>query len=165
MLAGVGGLLLAIVAFGLEGGSFLFTPFAGALLIGGFAVAVDLRVGAAQESMRVESDEIADVAAVLLARNPAALASVCDHLAHVPSRVRRTSWRADHLWFTPLPAEKVSDGDDDPVWSLRFWRSLAPDRSASDSTGEVAALTARATAAYQAAGLAAPPAPSLDHPR
>lgn len=55
-------------------------------MIGGFAVAVDLRVGAAQDRLRSESDEIADAAAVLLARNPAALAAVCSQLAQRPGR-------------------------------------------------------------------------------
>jgi Zn-dependent protease with chaperone function len=160
VLTGVAGLLLFVFYLGLEADTFLVTPLLGGLVIGGVALTVDLRVGAAQDRVRAESDEIADVAAVLLARNPAALASVCQQLSSAPGRVRCTSWRADHLWFAPLPEATVTSGEDEPqVGKLRSWRRPRVDREGHtlavdpDSARDVArALTSRAAAAYQAAG-------------
>jgi Zn-dependent protease with chaperone function len=173
VLAGFGGLLVVLFFAGLEAEVFLITPLLGGIVIGGFAMVVDLRMSAAQNRLRAESDEIADVAAVLLARNPAALASVCHQLSYRPRRVRRTSWRADHLWFAPLPAPKEKKessgggGDDPGPWSLRWWRRSSPTTDGPapqvdpESAREVAeTLTSRATAAYQAAGVPLPPAPA-----
>jgi Zn-dependent protease with chaperone function len=162
LLAGFAGLLLLAFFFGLEADAFLVTPLLGGLAIGGLALGVDLRVAAAQRRVRDESDEIADVAAVLLARNPAALASVCGQLSHLPRRVLRTSWRADHLWFAPLPAAKDAP-DEDKIFRLRSWRrapvgqdgfAVAVDPDAASEVTE--ALTSRAAAAYRAAGLPLP---------
>jgi Zn-dependent protease with chaperone function len=162
LLAGFAGLLLLAFFAGLEADAFLVTPLLGGLTIGGLALGVDLRVAAAQRRVRDESDEIADVAAVLLARNPAALASACGQLSYLPRRVLRTSWRADHLWFAPLPAAKDSP-DEDKVFRLRSWRrapvgqdgfAVAVDPDAANEVTE--ALTSRAAAAYRAAGLPLP---------
>jgi Zn-dependent protease with chaperone function len=170
------GLLLLFYA-GVEAGEFWGTPLLGGIVIGGIALATDLRVRKAQDRVRAESDEIADVAAVLLARNPAALASVCGRLAQHPRRVARTSWRADHLWFAPLPepaksepGAKGSPGrrrarrstSASPWWRRSAVVTIEPAEVDPASARRVAeVLTARATAAYQAAGLPVPPiAPS-----
>lgn len=166
LLEAFAGLLIVIFAVGLEAEVFLITPLLGGLVIGGLALIVDLRVRSAQNRVRAESDEIADVAAVLLARNPAALASVCAALAYRPQRVRRTSWRADHLWFAPLPEPSELDAhvkqeDKSGGWVRR--RSVvvadgpAPP-SDPESAREVAdELARRAAHAYYAAGVPTPP--------
>ncbi|MEO7556377.1 MAG: M48 family metalloprotease [Acidimicrobiales bacterium] len=51
------------------------------------------------ESLRRQSDEVADVGAVLLARNPNALAMVLDRLARDDRRLKVTNHRCAHQWF------------------------------------------------------------------
>ena len=51
------------------------------------------------ESLRRQSDEVADVGAVLLARNPMALAHVLDRLVTDERRVATTNDRCGHQWF------------------------------------------------------------------
>jgi len=51
------------------------------------------------ESLRRQSDEVADVGAVLLARNPNALAEALDRLAGDDRRLAVTNDRCAHQWF------------------------------------------------------------------
>ena len=165
LLEGVAGLLLVLFWAGTEAEVFLITPLLGGLGIGFFALIMNMRVGAAQRRVRSESDEIADVAAVLLARNPAALASVCAHLSQHPGRVRRTSWRADHLWFAPLPEVETSSTTDDKDTASWFRRqAVSADgrrvKIDAESASKVAEeLAERAIHAYHAAGIPVPAPP------
>jgi Zn-dependent protease with chaperone function len=51
------------------------------------------------EALRRQSDEVADVGAVLLAKNPRALAMALDRLASDSRRVKATTDRCAHQWF------------------------------------------------------------------
>ena len=112
----VAGALLAVFGIALEGGnSFLISPLLGGLALGALGLVVDRRVGAAQRHLRVEEDEIADVAAILLARHPAALAAVCDRLAADDRQVGRSSWRAELLWFKAVVPDESGDAPVTPA--------------------------------------------------
>jgi Zn-dependent protease with chaperone function len=161
VLEGVSALLVVLFFIGLDAEVFLITPLLGGLVIGGLALFADLRMGSAQDHMRSESDEMADVAAVLLARNPSALASACAYMSERPRRVRQTSWRADHLWFAPLPTAKKKPGNDDD--SDRWFRrkrqvALGPAPEADPESAEEVGkhLRQRSADAYHAAGVAPP---------
>jgi Zn-dependent protease with chaperone function len=81
----------------------------GLAIVGGLAVYLAERTA---RRIRAEGDEVADVAAVLLARDPASLGAVCARLCLEPQRVTRTSARAEYLWF-----ERVPGADDPGEWA------------------------------------------------
>lgn len=90
-------------------------------------------VGRAMASIRRESDELADVAAILLARNPESLGNVCARLVHDRSEVAVRPERARLLWFKLVSDDSVS------------------------AAGAARELETRADAAYREARLARPP--------
>ena len=63
-------------------------------------------------SVRCHADDIADVAAIELARNPASLGAVCARLASNPARVTHVGWRSELLWFEAAENTDVPAGDD-----------------------------------------------------
>ncbi len=73
--------------------------------------------------MRRNADEIADVAAVKLSRNPGSLAALCAVLAEDERHVLATSWRSELLWFEMVEAADLA-GDTDPEAPLRTRREL-----------------------------------------
>lgn len=177
----IAGALLVVWGIALEGGNtFLLSPLLGGLAIGALGLLVDSRVGAAQRRLRVEEDEIADVAAILLARHPAALAAVCDRLAADDRLVARSSWRAELRWFKVVPRSEapevpaaLADGvpgltDDESrraLGALDDLRGLGALGSDGTDPAAAAALAAaelrhRADAAYANAHLPRPPAPA-----
>ena len=118
LLAGGGALVLA--------GSFnvgllpSWIAFGAALVVLGGAAA--MLVGRAQARLRRESDTVADVAAIRLARDPGSLGSACTTLAADARVVARNSWRSDPAWFVPIgqvidPTTRVrfTAGPSDPV--------------------------------------------------
>jgi Zn-dependent protease with chaperone function len=56
----------------------------------------------AQRRLRAESDAVADVAAIRLARDPGSLGAACASLAADRRVVARSSWRSEHAWFVPV---------------------------------------------------------------
>lgn len=128
------GVVITVLGFALE---MMFSLIAlGALLaiVGGIG---RLLVGRAMARIRSESDELADVAAVLLARNPESLGNVCARLMHDRSEVITRPDRARLLWFKLVPGDSVSPDDADRE------------------------LDARADAAYREARLARPLPPPI----
>jgi len=89
--------------------------------------------------MRRHADEIADVAAIKLARNPGSLAALCAGLADNEHKVLRASWRSELLWFEMVEAADLA-GETDPAAPFRTRRELVE----------------RARAAYAEAGEAVP---------
>jgi len=73
--------------------------------------------------MRRNADEIADVAAVKLSRNPGSLAALCAGLAQDERHVLCASWRSELLWFEMVEAADLA-GDTDPEAPLRTRREL-----------------------------------------
>ena len=78
---------------------FLPSVFAIGGLLGLVSIAAALVLRVLLQSLRRAIDDVADVAAVHLARNPAALADVLDRLHHDDRRVAVTTERAEWLWF------------------------------------------------------------------
>jgi Zn-dependent protease with chaperone function len=133
VIIGVGVLLLTI--------GFYVDAVWSVIAVGALLVATGtvgrIAAGGAVRRIRAEGDEVADVAAVLLARNPGSLAAVCDRLAADHRRVRRSPARAASAWFKLVP------GPDDPG-------ARAGDE-----------LRRRAAAAYREARTLPPPVPPL----
>lgn len=104
-------------------------------------------------SVRHHADEIADVVAIKLARNPSSLGSLCARLAANAGRVRRTGWRSELLWFEAVEAELESGG-------VQFGGEGASNIAAAmgaEARGR-SELVKRAVAAYAEARLPLPPA-------
>lgn len=74
-------------------------------------------------SMRRHADEIADVAAIKLARNPGSLASLCARLADEERSVMNAAWRSELMWFEMVEAEDMA-GESDPEAAVRTRREL-----------------------------------------
>ena len=86
------------------------TGIVSALLIGlGLVASMTLR--RLELSVRRHADEIADVVAVKLARNPQSLGALCARLAANPARVSPVGWRSELLWFEAV--EVVDSGGPD----------------------------------------------------
>lgn len=64
-------------------------------------------------AVRRHADEIADVAAVLLAKNPASLGQLCARLAIIEQRVSPVRWRSELLWFEAV--EQIDPKDEAAV--------------------------------------------------
>ena len=75
------------------------------LVLGGLAKATLRRL---ELSVRRHADEIADVVAVKLAKNPQSLGSVCARLAANPDRVAPVGWRSELMWFEAVEAVDVA---------------------------------------------------------
>lgn len=99
VLTGIGSVLLVIFGLAAEGNEFLPTPLVVGLLLTGVGSLILNRARWAQRRLREEEDELADVVAVELARQPGALEDVCRRLATDPRIVGRSTPHADLLWF------------------------------------------------------------------
>lgn len=144
-------LLLGIAAFALamivlwEVGIFMWgTGIVGLMLIVlGWSSSSTLR--RLEMAVRRSADEIADVVAVRLARNPASLGAVCARLALDDSRVASTGWRSELLWFE---AVETSEFEAEPTVLSAEMESFRT-RSRGD-------LIRRSTAAYATARVPLP---------
>ena len=115
-------------------------------------------VGLALPRLRAESDAIADVAAIQLARNPEALGAVCRRLAQDTERVDRAPDRAQAAWFKAVPEATTSTHPDPslpPEVRARLLEAMAKPREVANR-GPAAELVRRAEAAYQEAGVTPP---------
>jgi Zn-dependent protease with chaperone function len=113
VIIGLGTALFGLVAaVGYYGDTILWSTGLIAVLLlglGGLAKATLRRL---EFSVRGHADEIADVVAVKLARNPQSLGSVCARLAANPDRVSPAGWRSELLWFEAVEAIGVPPVDD-----------------------------------------------------
>ena len=96
--------------------------------------------------VRRHADDIADVAAINLAKNPASLGSVCARLAADNDRVAPVGWRSELMWFE---AVESAGGD-----ASDFDVAAANARSHRE-------LLHRAVAAYATARVTLPPAVAM----
>lgn len=114
-VAGTGILIVGIVIGALGPELDWFAP----LLVGAAIGIVGLVAAAgamhARNRIRREADTVADVAAVLLARDPASLGAVCARLVVDRRVVQRTSDRASAAWFELVRDPKATDDDEEGV--------------------------------------------------
>jgi heat shock protein HtpX len=149
LLLGMGVLVLVGILIW-EVGTFLWgTAVVGVLLVvvGWSSSSVLRRL---ELAVRHSADEIADVLAVRLARNPASLGAVCARLAVDDARVASAGRRSELLWFVAV--EKSEFEADPAVHSAEM---------ATFRTRRRAELVQRAVAAYSTAGVPLPAAVNL----
>jgi Zn-dependent protease with chaperone function len=102
-------------------------------------------------AVRHHADEIADVAAIQLARNPQSLGVLCARLAENEGRVRHAGWRSELLWFEAVEDLAEVAG---PEVGIRDSDQIAAAVGAAARTKQ--ALIERAVAAYAEARLPLP---------
>jgi len=110
LVLGLGGALFLLVAGVAQyGDTILWSTglIALALLALGWMSKTTLRT--LEFSVRRHADEIADVAAVRLAKNPQSLGSLCVRLAANPDRVSPAGWRSELMWFEAVEAVEPAD--------------------------------------------------------
>jgi Zn-dependent protease with chaperone function len=82
--------------------------YASATWVSGYAIGIALAIvgfvtaallGRTTRRIRSEADDVADVAAVHLAKNPYALGQALDRVGADARRVTHNSWRSELLWF------------------------------------------------------------------
>lgn len=104
-------------------------------------------------AVRRDADQIADVVAIKLARNPQALGELCDRLSRDERHVEHVGWRSELLWFeaievmpsTPRALMLLSDSDDGAAEAAQLREQAAREIALE--------LGRRADAAYAAAGV------------
>jgi Zn-dependent protease with chaperone function len=105
MIIGLGGLLFCLVAaVAYYADVVLWSTGLIALLLlalGGLAKATLRKL---EFGVRGHADEIADVVAVKLAKNPQSLGAICARLAANPDRVAPAGWRSELMWFEAVEA-------------------------------------------------------------
>ncbi len=111
MIIGLGSLLFTLVigvAYYVEIVLWSTAIVAGALV--GLGLVAKMTLRRLEMSVRRHADEIADVVAIELARNPQSLGAVCARLAANPDRVTPVGWRSELLWFEAVEcAEEAGD--------------------------------------------------------
>ncbi|MEO6125879.1 MAG: M48 family metalloprotease [Ilumatobacteraceae bacterium] len=127
-----------------------------ALLLFGLGVVSKTMLRRLELSVRRHADEIADVVAVKLAKNPSSLGMVCQRLAANPARVSPAGWRSELLWFEAVESVDsvpTSDGAMTEVTQV-----FASTFAAVDGRSN-AELTQRSIRAYAEARVPLPPRP------
>ena len=113
LVLGLGGALFVVVAAIAKYGDIVLWStglIALALVVLGWLAKSTLR--RLELGVRRNADEIADVLAVRLARNPASLGSLCVRLAANPDRVAPVGWRSELLWFESVETTDEPVGGD-----------------------------------------------------
>ncbi len=103
-------------------------------------------------SVRRHADEIADVVAVKLAKNPQSLGSVCARLAANPDRVSPVGWRSELLWFEAVESIDAPGSESDPNVRQAYAGVIQQVNSRSNTE-----LIERASKAYAEARVPPPP--------
>lgn len=156
LIVTLGSLLLALViALAYYGEVVLWSTGLVALLLLGLGVVSKTALRRLEVSVRRHADEIADVVAVKLAKNPASLGSVCARLAANPARVSPVGWRSELLWFEAVeqidvPADVSSTPNADVLQAAQLTLAKADHRSNAE-------MTQRAIRAYVEARVPLPP--------
>ncbi len=146
-----GALFLVVGGLAYYGEVFLWsTGLVAVMLLGlGWVARTSLRT--LELSVRRHADEIADVVAVKLAKNPQSLGAVCTRLAANPARVTPVGWRSELMWF-----EAVESVDAAAVETDATAQAIAGALQQVDSRSRHE-LIGRATKAYAEARVPLPP--------
>jgi hypothetical protein len=104
------GIVLLVVFLGVarEAGVFLWSTGVTSIALLGLGWISRGSLRRSELGVRRNADEIADVAAIHLAKNPASLGAVCARLAANTDRVAPVGWRSELMWFE---AVESADGD------------------------------------------------------
>ena len=116
-ILGLGTLLFVLVGgLAYYGEVVLWSTGLVALLLLGLGWVAKTTLRTLERGVRGHADEIADVLAVRLAKNPQSLGSVCARLAANPDRVSPVGWRSELMWFEAVePIAPMPSGANEAV--------------------------------------------------
>ena len=156
LIVTLGSLLFVVVAsIAYYGDVVLWSTGLVALLLLGLGVVSKTALRSLEVSVRRHADEIADVVAVKLAKNPQSLGSVCARLAANPGRVSPVGWRSELLWFESVEPVDIPVGAD-AAQHAEVMSAYAPVIAQVNNRSN-AELTERALKAYAEARVPLPP--------
>ena len=158
LIVTLGTLLIVLVAsIAYYGDVVLWSTGVVALLLLGLGVVSKTALRRLELSVRRHADEIADVVAVKLAKNPSSLGAVCARLAANPGRVSPVGWRSELLWFESVEPVDALDGAVASANTTAL-RVPQPDLAMVNARSN-AELTQRSIRAYAEARVPLPPRP------
>jgi Zn-dependent protease with chaperone function len=111
LLLVLAGGLLSVFVLGWQVADLLLVSWLlGAILLALVAAVAARALTAAKHRVRRDADDVADVVAVRLAKQPEALGELLQHLEHETTAVAHTNWRTAMLWFEEAPEQAGADG-------------------------------------------------------
>ena len=105
-----GGVTLVVFQLWLaDKAGFLVSPFVFALVLTALGGIAAFALGHMSRRIRSDADDVADVVAVHLCKNPIGLGRALDRIGADHRRVTHNSWRAELLWFETTEEEATAD--------------------------------------------------------
>ena len=105
-----GGTMLVVFQLWLaDKAGFLLSPFVFALVLTALGGIAAFALGHMSRKIRSDADDVADVVAVHLCKNPIGLGRALDRIGADHRRVTHNTWRSELLWFETTEEEATSD--------------------------------------------------------
>ena len=156
-----GGVMLVVFQLWLaDKAGFLVSPFVFALALTALGGIAAFALGHMSRRIRSDADDVADVVAVHLCKNPIGLGRALDRIGADHRRVTHNSWRAELLWFETTEEEATADA------AVRGGREIdrravaayatANEQRPAEAAAAIAAATQAASAAVATAGVPHP---------
>ena len=163
------GIMLVVVLLWLaDKGGFLVSPFVFGVALAGLGGIASFALGHMSRRIRSDADDVADVVAVHLCKNPLGLGRALDRIGADPRRVTHNTWRSELLWFETTEEEASVEG------AARGGREIdrravaayatANEARPAEAAAAVAAATDAATAALGGTPTATGTATTAVHP-
>lgn len=108
MAGGVG--LVVILLWLADKGGFLVSPFVFGVALAAVGGVASFALGHMSRRIRSDADDVADVVAVHLGKNPLGLGRALDRIGADPRRVTHNTWRSELLWFETTEEEATVEG-------------------------------------------------------
>ncbi|MCB1016587.1 MAG: M48 family metalloprotease [Acidimicrobiales bacterium] len=106
-----GGILLVVFLLWLaDKGGLLLSPFVFGLALIALGGIASSSLGHMSRRIRSDADDLADVVAVHLCKNPLGLGRALDRIGADPRRVTHNTWRSELLWFETTEEEASVEG-------------------------------------------------------
>ena len=163
-----GGIMLVVFQLWLaDKAGFLVSPFVFALALTALGGLAAFALGHMSRRIRSDADDVADVVAVHLCKNPIGLGRALDRIGADHRRVTHNTWRSELLWFETTEEEASTDA------TVRGGREIdrravaayatANEQRPAEAAAAIAAATEAANAALAgpAVTTAVPPAPGF----
>lgn len=108
MAAGI--MVVVILLWLADKGGFLVSPFVFGLGLAALGGIASFALGHMSRRIRSDADDVADVVAVHLCKNPIGLGRALDRIGADPRRVTHNTWRSELLWFETTEEEATVEG-------------------------------------------------------
>ena len=150
------GTLIIVVSFKIDFLPSVLAFAVGLVALGGLAAFL---LGHMSRRIRSDADDVADVAAVHLSKNPIGLGRALDRIGADPRRVTHNTWRSELLWFETTEEEASAAGASRGGREIDR-RAQAAYATANEQRPAEAAAASVAAAAAAAASIGTVPTPA-----